>query len=149
MTPPASRAPDDSIERSVRTTRVVATVLLIAPLALLTLAPLVDERVLPERFIALVCLAGLVTPVLALHRYRAKEEKIAAGDPVRERARLLRRAILGGLGLSGAVALAGGAVYLLTGDLRACSGPVLHLLVGGAAWPTAARVARLVDRAID
>jgi hypothetical protein len=134
-------------ERIVSSLRVTASVLLIAPLAVVILAPLTRSVEIPERVVALACLAGLVTPVLALHRQRAAEERILKAEPIVERARLLRRITLAWLGVSGAIALAGGGVYVLCGDPRACSGPVLHLLVGAAAWPTAARVERLVERA--
>ncbi len=139
----------DSVERIVRATRIGSALLLVAPLALVLLVSPTRAWSFPEPVIALVCLAGFVVPVITLHGYRAAEEKLSTAADVDARALRLRRVTLGWLCVSGAVALAGAAIYLLCADLRACSGSVLHLLVGAAAWPTAARVERLLGVAVE
>jgi hypothetical protein len=144
----ASRS-NESVESIVRATRVTATLLLAAPLAVVVLAPASHALEIPEPLVALVSLAGFIAPVVALHRYRAAEESILAGATRIERARSLRAATLVWLAMSAAVAGVGALAYLCGADLRVCSGSVLHLLVGAAIWPTAARVERLVERAAD
>lgn len=136
-------------ERTLRAARVLAAVLLIVPLAVIVLVRPLHALDLPEPAIALASLAGIIAPVIALHGYRKGEAGIVHAGGMLERAALLRRITLRWLALSGAVALAGSAVYLASADVRACVGSVLHLLVGAAVWPTSARVERLVEHADD
>lgn len=124
--------------------RAASAALVVAP-ALVAIAALRDGGEPYATWLAApASLAGLLTPVVAHRIYHAVERGIGPRASREERAAALRRATLRAMGVSAAMGLAGAVVGLVTRDVRAFSGPVLHLVVAGALWPTRARAGRFL-----
>jgi hypothetical protein len=126
---------------AIRAARGIVGSLTLGLLVLAAPSGLLAPSVTLARLVGPAALAGIVAPALAHHLHARALSRVAPDSDAGARRRAFVRAHVLSASITEAAALFGIVVHALTGQWLPMIGVVTHVLLAGALWPTAERLA--------
>ena len=138
---PAGDGNDAAADRSaVRRARTIAGALVAGVLLLTAVSALLRPSAALGVLVVPAAALGAISPAIGYRLYLLLRERIPAEAPTWERRAVYVRAVVLSLAVTEAAALFGALVFGLTSDPIALLGPLMHVLLAGAIWPSLERL---------